>query len=310
MNPINETFRWRALSLLAQVEESRRLVRHNGLFGENNESLLQDTIRDYLDSYWTVGSGEIIDVDGNRSQQCDTIIYNAAMLPRAYRGASGKVIVLAHAVGAVVEIKTNLRSGAGEDGTSVASLLKQMRSLSAFLDAAIQKGNTRLQKRGQVQCSEAFTSDGRCVIPVLGFAYRCDLTSETAKRAFQTAILPEDVELKTFVLDVKRDAASIREAYAGLGAAPSKDEIIKFSDRIRMPYGYAFIPKEYKIQRQGMIDELTHRVESYKLEEDCLRAFMKELSDKLHSISPGGVMLTAQQRECLYSAYNSWYRDF
>ena len=86
----------RTRTLVSQAAESRGAIQHNGLYGENNEGLLSDALRALLPAGWDVSSGEVVDVEGRISPQCDIIIYSRMAFPPIYVGRTGRVSVAAH----------------------------------------------------------------------------------------------------------------------------------------------------------------------------------------------------------------------
>ena len=56
-------------------------IHHSGSKGEVREEILKRFLKDYLPKKYSVSSGEIIDIEGNVSNQCDVVIYDASNCP-------------------------------------------------------------------------------------------------------------------------------------------------------------------------------------------------------------------------------------
>ena len=59
----------------SELEFINELFTHNGLKGEGNESIIRELIKKFIPNKYGVGTGIVIDKDGNHSKQCDIIIY-------------------------------------------------------------------------------------------------------------------------------------------------------------------------------------------------------------------------------------------
>lgn len=327
---IESGMKWRALGMLCRAKEARELIKHSGLYGEHNEGLLIETLREFLPREWEIGSGEVIDVDGERSPQCDVIVYNGHTFPPAHRSKAGKVVVFAHAVGAVVEVKSTIHSAKSEKGYGdVQALGTQLADLRAFLDAAINKGTTKILEEALHQGVDASMLGGgifggsaelaqldaapmeqrgtdmlaRPRVAVYGVAYSSLVSSEAIKGALP---LTEDLP-QVFVLDAPRSADKLRERLAQLaqtgGAPPTKDAVLQFAEEMREPNGYTFEVRGYTdVDTQAT----TRQVDETALGTRALRTFIKELSDTIRRSSPLSHQHSAMAAEVVYSAYNTW----
>lgn len=109
------------------VEDSNLIesLEHNGMKGEIRESGLGKLFSEFLPSNWDIGSGKIIDSEGNQSPQIDLLIYNKNIIPPIMLSAQQGVYPY-ESVGFAFEIKTT--SNALEIKKTINNF-KQLRSL-------------------------------------------------------------------------------------------------------------------------------------------------------------------------------------
>ena len=91
----------------SKVQQINQLFNHNGLKGEGNEHVIRDLIRDFLPKKYGIGSGIIIDKNGNQSRQCDIIIYDNHNYPELLSMSSSKFYPI-DIVYLFIEVKTTL----------------------------------------------------------------------------------------------------------------------------------------------------------------------------------------------------------
>src|SRR2546421_11142416 len=65
----------------SEVDLINSLFKHQGIKGEGNETILRDLLRQFIPQKYGVGTGVIIDHNGNSSNQIDIIIYDAFLYP-------------------------------------------------------------------------------------------------------------------------------------------------------------------------------------------------------------------------------------
>lgn len=93
----------------SEVQLINNVFHHNGLKGEGNENMLRDLLKKFIPKKYGIGSGLIIDKNGNQSRQCDIVIYDNYNYPELLSMSSVKLYPV-DIVYAVVEIKTKLDS--------------------------------------------------------------------------------------------------------------------------------------------------------------------------------------------------------
>src|SRR5690606_4877400 len=91
----------------AEIDYINRLIGHAGETGKANEHLLSELLKKFLPKKYSIGSGIIIDKDGNRSKQIDIIIYDSQFHPELF--AQGTAVLFpVDVVYMTIEIKTTL----------------------------------------------------------------------------------------------------------------------------------------------------------------------------------------------------------
>ena len=88
------------------AEDEGKLFGHNTLKGDIKEEILKHAIHKILPSIYEIGTGEIIDYKGNRSNQIDIIIARKDF--PTYKGIGNSKIYLIESVLATIEIKSRL----------------------------------------------------------------------------------------------------------------------------------------------------------------------------------------------------------
>lgn len=91
----------------SEVEFINELIHHQGLKGEGNESIIRDLIKRFIPKKYGIGTGIVIDRNGNSSKQCDIIIYDNYHYPEIFT-LSNIHIFPVDLVYAVIEVKTTL----------------------------------------------------------------------------------------------------------------------------------------------------------------------------------------------------------
>lgn len=288
--------------MLARVSEARLLLQHSGIYGSNNEGLLIEALRDYLGDEWKIGSGEIMDVHGNRSPQCDVIVYDGRVMPEAFRSASGNVVVFAHAVGAVIEVKSTIGSGCSisEKGAKgdIRKLFEQLDKIHSFLDAALKEGNSKIKD----EASGAATAFGTKRIPIIGFSYQSLVLEDMFLKCVQE--MSEEIKkvLHIFVLDLKRKSEDVIHEATSLNTSTAS-AVESFVDKMRMPNG-----KEFATHFGMSGSTVTWASWKTDHKEDCLRILVKTILDRARTESPLSVnpSLSKREWEKVYSCYNTW----
>jgi hypothetical protein len=96
--------------LRGEVDFINSLFEHQGVKGEGNESVLRDLIRRFIPKRYGVGTGVVIDRNGNQSNQCDIVIYDTYNYPSLLSLASVHLFPV-DIVYATIEVKTTLDAG-------------------------------------------------------------------------------------------------------------------------------------------------------------------------------------------------------
>jgi hypothetical protein len=289
MDRVETAFRLRSLALIAGAQEARAMIQHQTIYGDHNEGLLADTLRRHLGSRWSVGSGEVLDMDGGLSGQCDIIVYDSSMLPHAFQTMAGNVTVLAHAVGAVIEVKSTIsntpfrRSGEGD----AQLLYRQAKAIKGFLDVALTKGFKALRERGdaehldlQNKLLHTGITPALRLPPVFGFAYRSDAHAKSVVEAYNKCGI-DQWTAPVFVLDAPRDAQTVKTLMKEASKS-GIDACTSLVEELRMPNGYL------------LRDDGHGHFEAHELKADALRYLIRNIVGFLHKIAPTSAMLTTQ----------------
>jgi hypothetical protein len=105
---VEEQFKAESLMMLAKVDTAKHTTSHPTIYGTHNEMILIEFLRRYLPSRFSVCQGQIVNPNGDLSPQCNIIIHDQTIFPPAMVFENGARIVYAHAVYAVIEVKTTL----------------------------------------------------------------------------------------------------------------------------------------------------------------------------------------------------------
>lgn len=118
---------WTGVASQLQVEASvfSRLVGHNGEVGRANELALAQLVTSLLPSTVGVGTGVIIDSEGNRSAQTDLVIFDKGAQPQIL-AHSTQLLFPVETVLAAIEVKTSVATA---DITDSGRKFKSVRAL-------------------------------------------------------------------------------------------------------------------------------------------------------------------------------------
>jgi hypothetical protein len=116
-----------ASQLQVEAETFSRLVGHNGEIGRANEIALTRLVGRLIPSKFGVGTGIVIDKYGERSQQCDIIVYDQGSQPQLL-AQSTQLMFPIETVRMVIEVKTTLNAEAVADTAEKVSSFRALRS--------------------------------------------------------------------------------------------------------------------------------------------------------------------------------------
>jgi len=112
--------------MLTDFELAQSQIKHLGERGGEREAVLRSFLESYLPSRYGVSSGEIIDVSGVTSPQCDVIIYDHLNCPLLLAGKDYRVFP-AESVLAVIEVKSILTLAQLKDAVNKIRSVKSLR---------------------------------------------------------------------------------------------------------------------------------------------------------------------------------------
>jgi len=114
-----------AKQMRASFEGLTAVINHKGSKGTAREDMLRQFLSDYLPATLEIGTGEVVDLRGNRSNQSDLIIFDKAHCPKLVQGG-GIRIYPAEGVRAGVEVKSKLDSSSLRDAVANIRQAKQL----------------------------------------------------------------------------------------------------------------------------------------------------------------------------------------
>jgi hypothetical protein len=103
-----EVFSAIAEDMLNQFKKMAGQHRHRGLRGAYREDIVRDFLRDYLPSHVEIAGGEIFDVSGAISPECEAIVFDRIKVPLMF--SRSRRFLPIEGVYSVVEVKSNLDS--------------------------------------------------------------------------------------------------------------------------------------------------------------------------------------------------------
>lgn len=117
--------------LRGEVDFVNEVFTHEGLKGEGNETAIRDLITKFIPRRYGVGSGIVIDRDGNTSKQSDIVIYDNHNYPEVFSMTSTHLYPIDF-VYATIEVKTTLNSSKARQAIEN---IKSVRSLNYIKDS-------------------------------------------------------------------------------------------------------------------------------------------------------------------------------
>jgi len=151
-------------------------IKHDGEKGAFREFFIAQLVRPLLPHHYGVGSGVVVDADGQQSRQTDLIIYDRRLLP-PIMVAGDRGIFPIDSVLAVVEVKSMLKKSHYED------LVDAARRLSPRTDD--NPSGLRIATPG---CLEGEGSRPQAKYPLCSlFAYTADAKRDEAERLEEKA---------------------------------------------------------------------------------------------------------------------------
>jgi hypothetical protein len=102
-----------------RLKAAQQIVSHTGTRGNLAENLLRELIREFLPLRYGVGTGFVMDAEGNRSKQVDILIYDQLHASTVFR--DGELVVLSPKnVLVAIEVKSQL-TGSAQDTNDIAA---------------------------------------------------------------------------------------------------------------------------------------------------------------------------------------------
>jgi hypothetical protein len=115
--------------LNTEVNILNELIPHALTKGLNNEESIKSVIKSLLPTKYSVGSGMVIDSFGNRSRQCDIIIFDSSTYSNLFNQTSNSLFPVETVLGCI-EIKTFLDDSILDDVIENTRSLKKLKHYS------------------------------------------------------------------------------------------------------------------------------------------------------------------------------------
>lgn len=139
-NIIGQYYRGITQRLRSEVDFINDLFHHQGVKGAGNEGVLRDLLTQFIPKRYGVGTGIVIDRDGNQSRHCDIVIYDTFLYPSLLSLTSVHLFPV-DIVYATIEVKTTLTTkSAKEARENIASVRSLNIVPDTFNGAETQEG--------------------------------------------------------------------------------------------------------------------------------------------------------------------------
>lgn len=136
---IKRFYQRKANEIQNKYEAIIELIEHPGEKGNENENILINFLRDFLPKKYSIGTGFLIDSDGNTSSQCDLIIYDNLFNPNLMKFDNNQYFPIESVYG-IIEVKTCLRANDLEKSFRDFDKIKNMKFISEPVQMI--RGNT------------------------------------------------------------------------------------------------------------------------------------------------------------------------
>jgi hypothetical protein len=155
--------------LQLEIDYLNSLITHTGERGVANENSLTSLLVKFLPKKYNVGSGIIIDKNGNHSRQVDIIIYDSDFHPELFSQGAAASLYPVDVVYMTIEIKTTMTKGDMNDAIENIASIKRLK----FIESPIHKLMESPTSPGAIGFTATKTSPPIGVI----FAFDCNTTN-------------------------------------------------------------------------------------------------------------------------------------
>lgn len=183
--------------LRAEVESINNLSKHPGVKGNGNETALRDLITRFIPKRYGVGSGIVIDSNGNRSRQCDIVVYDILSYPSLLT-LSNLQLFPVDMVHATIEVKTTLTKESAQNALKNIASVRTLKLIQEKpLDPLGSSHEPHLLRRpASVILSDAALS--RISVPPLGFVFAYKSTTQRAETAKNWFVPASEAEVQNY----------------------------------------------------------------------------------------------------------------
>lgn len=163
--------------LRTEVDLINSLFQHQGVKGEGNETVLRDFLTKFIPKRYGVGTGIVIDRDGNPSGQCDVVVYDDLSYPAFFFLTASHFFPI-DTVRVVIEVKTTIDSSKAKEACKSIAAVRKLPIPSQLGDSPTLSRETQNGKR--VYENWRYSPPSGCV-----FTYNSDVKQfETFKNWF------------------------------------------------------------------------------------------------------------------------------
>jgi hypothetical protein len=155
--------------LQIEIDYLNRLIGHMGERGRANENLLINLIVKFLPKKYSIGSGIIIDKNGNSSKQIDIIVYDSHFHPELFSQGAAAALYPVDVVYMTIEVKSTMTKDDMEKSIENVASVKRLK----FIESPIHRLVESPTSPEEVSFTASKTSSPIGVI----FAFGCDTTN-------------------------------------------------------------------------------------------------------------------------------------
>lgn len=123
---VQKIFQGISNKLIVDFAQIQNQISHSGEKGNLRERSIRDILQKYLPKKYSIGTGHILDYQGNISRQCDIVIYDSLNCPVLLVEDGYQAFPVESVIG-VVEVKSVL------NGKTVAESIENIRSVKCLL---------------------------------------------------------------------------------------------------------------------------------------------------------------------------------
>lgn len=224
--------------LRSEVDFINSLFEHQGVKGEGNELALRELLTKFIPKRFGIGTGVVVDREGNISRQCDIIIYDTQLYPSLLSMSSVHMFPV-DLVYATIEIKTTLTAQTSKDALQNIASVRRLKYIEAeFADFHTTQGG------GAISIVKTTPPIG------IVFAYNSEAKNDTTIKKWFTPTKPSEAHLYPSL------ACSLDFGMAGFSAVFEDGSLSGFADQPSDDLRPVFSILPLARAREGLIGEI------------------------------------------------------